>query len=35
MPDLTPLVALTVFVLTLCAGLGWSLGCWIVARLLH
>ena len=34
MPDFTPLGMLIVFVITLVAGLGWSLGCWIVTTLL-
>ena len=34
MPDLTPWVALTVFVLAFCAGAGWTLGCWLMSLLL-
>ena len=34
MPDLTLWAALTVFVLLLCAGAGWTLGAWLMSALL-
>jgi len=33
MPELSIIVVATVFTLTLIAGLGWSIGCWLWAAI--